>query len=843
MSQKKNALSILSKEIKIENKWPIYGFVVLCVLFYLFTCLRALRILSPVEALFWLKPIYIIELILASFGATYGLFLLVKKHQNLSTDPVQYKVILVFALCFSIAFMLECTFFQYNHYGTIRNTEVISTRAADVPWTTLRFGELSTGENALIDEHYYFSLAGVVDETTDDEKRIDFIEHTLRSPKNARDLEYNEALAEYEKRDEENGLEKVYPRYVSFDDDLAVVTFPNFDRNISSIHITPFFLPEGNRIVGEQTRSIDVMVVYSDEDNTNRKTNIFTIVEGQEYTEYIPFYPVGKVSELNICFASRGAAFTEITLNEMIPLTPVLLRMLLVSGVLFALWLLRRHTLFATSFDPNSRKQNLGFALMLVLLFGYCAFMTFTAVEFDYEPGSAGQYNHYLIDALLEGRVDLDLPTSEEYAALERPYDRGQFELYGIDYLGDKVHWDTVFYNGKWYSYFGIVPAVLLFLPYTAITGQYLPYSVACLIMGYLAIVFLLFIWRKFFKRNLPNASYATYLISSMALIMCSFVPFLLHRSFFYETVNLGGLMFCAAGLLLLLKYKDNYRKIILAASCLCFALAVGCRPVLLFSSALVPLFLWEEVKQRWVGSKSRFVAWLSAIAVPYIIVAIPLMWYNYARFGSVFDFGSTYQVTGLNIDVQGLMNPAGKLQRFLTGIKGYFLNPPRFLLEFPFVQVQMVPVTNSAYVPQYLGAIGLLCIPLSWLLLYSIKAGKRIRKENLLIVRFIIASFAIAILTAGLSATYCIQPRYEIDYAWLIVLSALSCLYFVYKLRKAQGVSIQRIDRFVSIICLISIVLFFFLNFRGEIDPDTAIRPVAVEAYLKRAFTLFGGV
>ena len=224
---------------------------------------------------------------------------------------------------------------------------------------------------------------------------------------------------------------------------------------------------------------------------------------------------------------------------------------------------------------------------MLLLLLGYCAFMAFTAVEFDYEPGSAGQYNHYLIDALMDGRVDLDLPTSEEYAALDRPYDRGQFELYGIDYLGDKVHWDTVFYNGKWYSYFGIVPAVLMFLPFTAITGQYLPYAVACLIMGYLAILFLLLIWRRFFKRNLSDAAYATYLLSSLALAMCSFVPFLQHRSVFYETVNLGGLMFCAAGMLLLLQYQDTQKKQWLAAACLCFALAVGCRPVLLFSSVI----------------------------------------------------------------------------------------------------------------------------------------------------------------------------------------------------------------------------------------------------------------
>jgi hypothetical protein len=423
---------------------------------YVFACLRAIRILSPVEALFWLRPLYVVELIIASIGVTFGTYILIRDKAQKADYPPMLEVFFRFALCFFVGFVLECSIFQYSHYGTIGVQEVISTRSANTPWTTLRFGELSVGNDATFEEHFYFSLANAVDGAKNDEDRIAFIEHILKSPENARDLEYTRQLSEYEKRIEESGLDAVYPKFVSFDNDLAVITFTNLDTNISSIHIEPFFLPEKNQITGKKTQSIDVMLVYSDEDNTNRKTSMFSIVEGQEYTEYIPFYPVGKVSELNICFASRGAAFTGITLNEMIPLTPVLLRILIVSGVLSALWLLRRHDLFATSFDPNNRKQNLCFALMLLLLFGYCAFMTFTAVEFDYEPGSAGQYNHYLIDALLEGRVDFNLPTSEEYAALERPYDRGQFELYGIDYLSDKVHWDTVFYNGKWYSYFGI---------------------------------------------------------------------------------------------------------------------------------------------------------------------------------------------------------------------------------------------------------------------------------------------------------------------------------------------------------------------------------------------------
>ena len=45
---------------------------------------------------------------------------------------------------------------------------------------------------------------------------------------------------------------------------------------------------------------------------------------------------------------------------------------------------------------------------------------------------------------------------------------RGTVER-GKDYL-----WDTAYYNGKFYVYFGILPLLIFFLPYYAITKKYL---------------------------------------------------------------------------------------------------------------------------------------------------------------------------------------------------------------------------------------------------------------------------------------------------------------------------------------------------------------------------------
>ena len=42
--------------------------------------------------------------------------------------------------------------------------------------------------------------------------------------------------------------------------------------------------------------------------------------------------------------------------------------------------------------------------------------------------------------------------------------------------------WDHVYFDGKYYSYYGIAPVVLLFLPYHKLTGYYFPDSLAVLL-------------------------------------------------------------------------------------------------------------------------------------------------------------------------------------------------------------------------------------------------------------------------------------------------------------------------------------------------------------------------
>lgn len=50
---------------------------------------------------------------------------------------------------------------------------------------------------------------------------------------------------------------------------------------------------------------------------------------------------------------------------------------------------------------------------------------------------------------------------------MDNPYDPQARVDLGVDY-----RWDTAYYHGHYYMYFGVVPVFLLFLPFRLITGM-----------------------------------------------------------------------------------------------------------------------------------------------------------------------------------------------------------------------------------------------------------------------------------------------------------------------------------------------------------------------------------
>ena len=68
--------------------------------------------------------------------------------------------------------------------------------------------------------------------------------------------------------------------------------------------------------------------------------------------------------------------------------------------------------------------------------------------------------------SLSKGQVFLDEEPSSQLMGMDNPYDRQARDAEGVSY-----HWDRAYYEGKYYVYFGVMPALVFHLPYYLVTG------------------------------------------------------------------------------------------------------------------------------------------------------------------------------------------------------------------------------------------------------------------------------------------------------------------------------------------------------------------------------------
>jgi tetratricopeptide (TPR) repeat protein len=366
-----------------------------------------------------------------------------------------------------------------------------------------------------------------------------------------------------------------------------------------------------------------------------------------------------------------------------------------------------------------------------------------------------------LVQGFRAGHLSLKKEVPPGFAQLADPYDRTANTRYGV--------LDLSYYKGKFYLYYGMTPAVVLFWPYVALTGHYLPQKDAGVIfcfVGFLVSVGLLYaLWRRYFA----EVNVAVVAAGTLALGLATFTPLLLARCDVYEvSISCGyALTMLALGAIWKAVHKSRKRSGWLAAASLAYGLAVGARPSLLFGAVilLVPVAqAWRERRKVW--------ALLLAAAGPIALTGLGLMAYNLLRFDGPFEFGYRYQ---LAVERQ-LTRQFFSLRYLWFNFRVYFLEPARWGRRFPFVHDIRVSPLPAGHGPVE-HAFGVLTnIPLVWLALAVPLAWRgRSAEARSTLCRLLAAVallFWIGALTLGV---FCYTVgRYEVDFLPALVLLAV---------------------------------------------------------------------
>lgn len=499
------------------------------------------------------------------------------------------------------------------------------------------------------------------------------------------------------------------------EEELVYIKIENVNTEIKTLHLEL-----------DTFEPVDYQLFYTDKTSSNlRGLPAKKYIEDYENSKYIPCYLSGESKTIGIKVFSGFASIEKVTINEKIPFHFSIPRVIVLYGIIVFIYLLKTQEIFKIPFSNKNFNQEL---ILLIVLF---VFILLIFIITHYNSNLEEEYDFYskdFVHALSKGQIYLDTEPSEKLMNLENPYDDGE-RIENDLRRGRDFLWDTAYYNGKYYVYFGILPAILM-LPYHLITGEYIKTVTAVLVFSIFTAISLKALIKNVFDRFFKDVPFKFMVFSFIILLFGSQILWLDGIPRFYELSIISALFFVVTGInFMFYGTEENceHRYWYMFVACLLLALSVACRPTQLLTSIIVlPVILKIFIQN--VKGKKDVAKSILAVAVPYLTVGILLMYYNYIRFGNILEFGASYQLT-IN-DMSNLSN------RFMTlgmGIVCSLFSIPTFLPNFPFMiyHNNLLTFYGYYYIENVMGGLFAM-VPICLFIFGFYKVWKRTDNKNL---------------------------------------------------------------------------------------------------------------
>ena len=463
--------------------------------------------------------------------------------------------------------------------------------------------------------------------------------------------------------------------------------------------------------------------------------------------------------------------------------------------------------------DMHRKLRNTLYEKVLILLIALLTIL-YCILPMGFLPAWNGKYpehrNQYelLTEAFLDGKLYIEYGDEEDLLALNNPYDPEEREETGV-----RHHWDHAFYNGRYYVYFGVVPVLLVFLPYRILTGVPLnAYRATQLFaIGIITGIFCLF-W-QFKKHYFKKLTLGMYLLLSCSLSLVS-VWYASTSPALYCTAITAGLctqiwsIFCFCKGVLFCQEENNQLRYAFFAALL-GALTFGCRPPIGLANILVLPLLYLFLKQR--PFTKKLLVKLCLAALPYLLLAIGLMAYNYVRFNSILEFGQSYQITVT--DQRNMAAGLSFIKIYNAFLQNFFEFHP-LTEEFPHVSQGGVFLNFPILLFCFVGIIP--------------QIREKVRERKLWgFVLTLFAAMAIITLADVLGAPY-LMERYRMD---IYFLAAIACFLMIGFWHETMESSLRKRSCFIMHLCVVTILIITFHYFN-----EVSINYPEFIAYLESA-------
>ena len=449
---------------------------------------------------------------------------------------------------------------------------------------------------------------------------------------------------------------------------------------------------------------------------------------------------------------------------------------------------------------------------------------------YSFTSQEGNQISKELVDAFEHHQVNLLEEPSEDLLKLDNPYEyvKRDAEVGSGNFL-----WDHCFYNGKYYSYYGIGPVLALFLPYHLITGYYFPSGWATLMFSLIGILFLTKIYLAVIEKKFRDLPTNTVTAGLITLQLSSGIMFSAARPTFYELAIASGFMCVAIGAYLLMTSnilwdgKISYVRLGFASFFLGYA--VLCRPTLAVYCIAALFFFAGGLKKALDGLEKRqktrtFFKYAAVALVPLGIIALGQMTYNYLRFDNPLDFGIQYSLT-----INDFTRAEFHWKYVLINMYAYLFNMPHFTpRKFTYLASSVERFGINGYMffdegGKNLISVGIIyrALPI-FAYLFSGKALKRVEKKKRILPALLIGVTCVlmplVIIFSSWESGYAV--RYNADFSWQMVIGALVVAFTLYKSIKSESTK-----KLVDLIFTFSTVVCVYVNI-AQLIAFTSVEP-----------------
>lgn len=617
-----------------------------------------------------------------------------------------------------------------------------------------------------------------------------------------------------EELDLKDGLEQKDGEYITSKEITQNIEINNINKEIGTIKLNI-----------DTNRPIEYKIYYTDKTSANyRELPSKTLVNQIENSKSIPTYLSGESNKILVQLKiPENTKFNidSIEINKNIDFKFNIVRVLLLFLGWFFLYAMRNFEEFNIPYSKKNKLQLIIIIWVTIISIWLVYWITSTSLIKTEEKTNnyITPYMGQAVDMVLDGNVYLAQQPSKELMNLSNPYDNTLRNAENVDYV-----WDMAYYNGKYYVYFGILPVITVMAPYKIITGQYMELNKVVFIFATLTVIFIIKTIMLIFRRWFKNVPFKFLILFIIAVISGGLIMWICRRPVTYEVAIISGYYLVIQGIFFILKTieKEKINYVYMCLSCLSLALSVACRPNLMIASLLiVPVLLKIFIDN--VKNKKNILKNIFVVAIPYGIVGISLMIYNYVRFDSIFEFGAQYQIT-----VNDMRNLDNRIMAIPVGIISYLFKIPTIISQFPFAQISYDTITFYGYYWSSAMAGGIFILsPICFALFLIPKIRNKINKEL----------FFTIVMLSTIGLTICIidiilggnSQRYAADYAWMFLFAAMMTILALYQILKNE-----QIKKYIYKITLFLVIFSGIINFLlgGIQSEDNCLKSYYPEQY-----------